>query len=73
MVSQTGGKLDILQKSTKRLLNVEETATYLGLSPRTIYNAVARKSKRPFPVKPKRIGRLIRFDIRDLERYIESI
>jgi excisionase family DNA binding protein len=57
----------------KRLLNVEETATYLGLSPRTIYNAVARKSKKPFPVKPKRIGKLVRFDIRDLERYVESL
>jgi excisionase family DNA binding protein len=58
---------------TKRLLTVEETATYLGLSPRTIYNAVARKSKNPFPVKPKRIGRLVRFDIRELERYVESL
>ena len=73
MESQTKGRVDILQRSTKRLLSVEETATYLGLSPRTIYNAVARRSKRPFPVKPKRIGRLIRFDIGDLERYIESL
>jgi len=59
--------------NTKRLLSVEETATYLGLSPRTIYNAVARKSKKPFPVKPKRIGKLVRFDIRDLEHYVESL
>jgi len=57
----------------RRLLSVEETAVYLGLSPRTIYNAVARKSKRPFPVKPKRIGKLVKFDIRDLERYVESL
>ncbi|NIO18338.1 helix-turn-helix domain-containing protein [bacterium] len=58
---------------TKRLLSVEEAASYLGISPRTIYNAVSRKSKRPFPVKPKRIGRLVRFDIRDLETYVESL
>jgi excisionase family DNA binding protein len=64
---------ETLSQKTKRLLSVEETATYLGLSPRTIYNAVARKSKRPFPVKPKRIGRLVRFDIRDLEQYVESL
>lgn len=61
------------EKSGKRLLSVEETANYLGLSPRTIYNAVARKSKKPFPVRAKRIGKLVKFDIRDLERYVESL
>ena len=57
----------------KRLFTVEETAHYLGLSPRTIYNATAPKSKTPFPVKPKRIGKLVRFDIRDLDRYVDSL
>lgn len=57
----------------RRLLSVEEVAQYLGLSPRTIYNGVAPKSKNPFPVKPKRIGKLVRFDIKDLDRYIESL
>ena len=57
----------------KRLLSVEEAAAYLGLSPRTIYNGVAPKSKKPFPVKPKRVGKLVKFDIRDLERYVESL
>lgn len=61
------------EKLTKRLLSVSETAQYLGLSPRTLYNAVARKSKNPFPVKPKRIGKLVKFDIKDLEIYIESL
>jgi predicted DNA-binding transcriptional regulator AlpA len=57
----------------KRLISVEEAAKYLGISPRTIYNAVAPKSKNPFPVKPKRVGKLVKFDIRDLERYVESL
>ena len=57
----------------KRLLSVEEAAEYLGISPRTIYNAVAPKSKNPFPVKPKRVGKLVKFDIRDLEKYVESL
>ena len=57
----------------KRLLNIKEAATYLGLSSRTIYNGVAPKSKVPFPVKPKRIGKLVRFDIRDLDRYVDSL
>ena len=57
----------------KRLFTVEETAYYLGLSPRTIYNATAPKSKTPFPVKPKRIGKLVRFDVRDLDKYVDSL
>ncbi len=57
----------------KRLFTVEETAHYLGLAPRTIYNAVAPKSKFPFPVKPKRIGKLVRFDVRDLDKYVDSL
>lgn len=58
---------------TKRLLSVEETAKYLCLSPRTLYNMVAPRSKKPFPVKPKRVGKLVRFDIRDLEEYVGSL
>ena len=61
------------KKDGKRLLTVEEAAFYLSLSPRTIYNAVAPKSKTPFPVKPKRIGKLVRFDIRDLDRYVDNL
>lgn len=61
------------QTQTKRLLNVEETAQYLGLSPRTIYNQICPKAKKPFPVKPKRVGKLVKFDIRDLEAYVEAL
>ena len=57
----------------KRLLSVEETAQYLGLSPRTIYNGTHRKSKNPVPVKPKRIGKLVKFDRLDLDKFIKSL
>lgn len=57
----------------KRLLSVADAAKYLSISPRTIYNGIAPKSKAPFPIKPKRIGKLVRFDIRDLDRYIDSL
>ena len=57
----------------KRLLSVDEAAVYLGLSPRTLYNGVAPKSKKPFPIKPKRIGGAVRFDIRDLERFVDAL
>ena len=57
----------------KRLLSVAETARYLNISKRTIYNKICRNSKNPFPFKIKRIGRLPKFDIRDLEAYVDSI
>ena len=57
----------------KRLLSVDEAALYLGLSPRTIYNQVCRKATKPFPIKPKRVGKLVKFDIQDLDRYIDSL
>jgi len=58
---------------TRRLLSVSETAEYLGISPSTIYNSVCRKAKNRFPVKPKRIGKLVKFDIVDLDEYIDSL
>jgi len=61
------------QRCMRRLLSVEETAEYLGISPRSLYNRTAPKSKNPFPVKPKRIGKLIKFDINDLDHYIDSL
>jgi predicted DNA-binding transcriptional regulator AlpA len=57
----------------KRLLSVEETAVYLSLSPRTIYNGIAPKSKIPFPIKPKRWGKRVLFDIKDIDRYVDSL
>ena len=62
------------QRPEKRLLTVEETGVYLALSPRTIYNGIApKRSKKPFPVKLKRIGKMVRFDIRELEKYVEAL
>ena len=60
-------------KPTKRLLSVKETAQYLGISTRTIYNRTGRRSKNPFPVKPKRVGRHVRFDLEALNKHIDSI
>ncbi len=72
-IQQGGSKNKMDEKQAKRLLSVHEAACYLGLSPRTLYSAVAPKSKKPFPVKPKRIGKLVRFDRKDLDRYIDAL
>jgi len=55
-----------------RLLTLEELAGYIKLAPRTLYNAVAPKAKRPFPVKPKRIGKCLRFDRQEVDNWIDS-
>ena len=57
----------------KRLLSVEETASYLGISDRTIYNQICRKAKKRFPIKPKRIGKRILFDINEIDQYVDSL
>jgi hypothetical protein len=56
-----------------RLLGVEQAAAYLSLSPKTIRNGLARDAERPFPVKPKRFGRRVLFDIRDLDAYVDAM
>ena len=59
--------------NVKRLLSVKETAQYLGISPKTIYNSICRNSKTPFPIRPRRRGRRVLFDIKELERYVDSL
>jgi predicted DNA-binding transcriptional regulator AlpA len=67
-----GGGMTV-ERNKKRLLNVRETADYLGLAPRTIYNGIAPKAERPFPVKPKRWGRKVLFDLADLDAYVDGL
>ena len=55
---------------TKRFYTVRETAQMLSIAPQTIYNALSDKS---FPIKPKRLGKSVRFDIRDIEAFIENL
>ncbi len=59
----------------QRLLSARETAEYLGISVQTIYNGTCRNPARPFPIKAKRIfgGNALRFDIRDLEEFIQGL
>jgi hypothetical protein len=56
-----------------RLLNVDETARYLSIAAKTIRNRLGPKAPDPFPVKPKRIGKRVLFDVRDLDAYVDSL
>jgi excisionase family DNA binding protein len=50
-----------------RLLNVREAAQYLGTTAKTLYTKVWRREI-PFV----KLGRSLRFDIRELDRLIEE-
>src|SRR5476649_1390965 len=50
----------------KRLLNVRETAQYLGLDVDTVY-----KKARLREVPCVKVGRALRFDVKALERFVE--
>lgn len=49
-----------------RLLNIKEAARYLGTTDKTLYTKIWRREI-PFV----KIGRSVRFDVRDLEALIE--
>jgi hypothetical protein len=56
-----------------RLMGIKEAAAYLSIAPKTIRNGIARGAERPFPVRPKRFGRRVLFDIRDLDSMVDAL
>lgn len=56
-----------------RLLSIEKAAKYLSIAPKTIRNRLGPRAPVQFPVKPKRIGRRVLFDIKDLDRYVDEL
>lgn len=64
------GREDVKYYSIRGLLSVNELAEILGLSPQTIRN---KMSQGLFPIKHKKIGRLVRFDSRELEKYLRGL
>jgi excisionase family DNA binding protein len=58
------------QFNDKRLLTVQELAHYVGMSHWTVR---AKVRKNEFPFKPRRLGKFLRFDIQEVDRYINSL
>ena len=54
----------------KRLMSVQDLAQYLGMSPWTV-RAKIRNDE--FPFKPRRLWRFLKFDIEEVDRYINSL
>jgi len=63
----------ISQPPPKRLLSVEEAATYLGISPKTIRNQLGPKAQRPFPVRPVRVAGRVLFPIELLDQFVDNL
>ena len=53
----------------KLLIGVREMARLLDIAPQTVYNSV---SKGDFPIEVKRVGRLVKFRLADVERYVQG-
>jgi excisionase family DNA binding protein len=54
-------------------MTIQDVARILGISERTIYNQVRKGAERKFPIKVKRVGKLIRFSPKDVEKYIADL
>jgi len=60
-----------MDKTTvKLLIGVGETARLLDLAPQTVYNMI---SKRTFPIKAVRVGRLVKFRLADIQKYVADL
>lgn len=62
-----------MPETQKRLLSIEETATYMSISAKTIRNRLGPRATDPFPITAKRFGKRVLFDIRDIDKYIDGM
>ena len=60
------------------LVGVKDCAKILGISPKTLQNWISEDNRRngnpkKCPVKPKRIGSRVLFDIKDINEYLDTL
>ncbi|MCP3921684.1 MAG: helix-turn-helix domain-containing protein [Desulfobacterales bacterium] len=55
----------------KLALDVEKTAELLGIERQTIYNSM-RKNIKSFPIKHRKVGRKLRFNIVDIAKFLSQ-
>lgn len=54
----------------KRMMDIKERGIYIGLKPQTIRNQI---SLGRFQIPTKRIGRLLKWDRRDVDQYLDRL
>ena len=57
----------MIEKTQSRLFTVQEAARYLAVSASTLYGWVWQRR-----ISFVKVGRALRFDVRDLERFIDE-
>jgi predicted DNA-binding transcriptional regulator AlpA len=54
----------------KRLLGIGELSEYIGIRPQTIRNRLSRGT---FPIPAKKVCGRVKFDLRDVESYLDKL
>lgn len=52
------------------MMDIQDLSANTGLSRQTIYNKLSAGT---FPIKTKRIGRRLRWDRKDVDRYLDQL
>lgn len=55
---------------TRRLMDINELANYLSLKCQTIRNKLSNGS---FPIAPKKLGGALRWDIREVDQFLDKL
>jgi len=54
----------------RRMIGIEELAEYIGIRPQTIRNKINLGT---FPIPTRKIGRLLKWDRTDVDRYLDRL
>lgn len=54
----------------RRMIGIDELAEYIGIRPQTIRNKINLGT---FPIPTRKIGRLLKWDRRDVDRYLDRL
>jgi predicted DNA-binding transcriptional regulator AlpA len=66
-------EIERLRRPEPELLSVEEVAQMLGLAPKTIRNGLGPRARKPFPIRPVRLGGRVLFRRADIAEFIRSL
>jgi predicted DNA-binding transcriptional regulator AlpA len=54
----------------KRMMDIKELASYIGLKPQTIRNQISMGT---FLIPTKKLGRLLKWDRRDVDGFLDKL
>ena len=58
------------ERLEKRMMGIEELSEYIGLRPQNIRNRISSGTS---PIPTKKIGRLLKWDRKDVDRYLDRL